>query len=417
MTEPITGLWWLPERPERRVSGTLDQALDGKFTLQTYSSLEGDTPIVGEQDIYGLVDAIPVTMGNARWWGSVGGTDSEFTREKYVGWSVVSGIHTTPDTVFSGVDMQSEFLDGWIDKHLWDQSVTLDGLKINGFPELESSEYPNGKLYLFYGTSRSTGNKHWSISRSTSLSVHPASESIRIADCERQVQHLDSLMDIIFARTTSATEVTLRQPSEGRLTPAGGLALRGSIARPKFSEPERRLHQLDGLCTFTEFGELGGIAKWFSLDSNFRYLAGRITSHYRSEGRYLDDRALTAFAAGEALDRAECGFSNSTARTRWKRLAQQIPTFVEEFIGVTVDDWTNGLVETRDDLAHVLTFEMTDEMVARMVGFSQSAHFLSVLSLLRIAGLGGAITRMPAGYRWREMRGEYEHCMRVAGMI
>jgi hypothetical protein len=416
MNEPMIGLWWLPESPDRRVSGALEQGPEGKFTLQTYSGLEGDTRIVGDQDIYGQVNSLPVTMRKAHWWGSVGGRDPETTREKYVCWSLLHGVHSTPDAAFSGVDIQSEFLDGWIDKHLWDGRISSDGgLKMNYFPDLESADYADGKLWLFYGTNQAMGTKHWSITRSTSLSVQPTSQSMLIGDCEGHVSHLDSLMDIIFASATSASKVNLHQPGEGRAM-FGGLGLRGIVAAPKFSEPERRLHDSDGLCTFKELGELEGIAKWFSLEAKYRYLAGRITSHYRGEGRYFDDRALTAFASGEALDRVESG-ANSTARTRWKRLAHQIPEFVENFIGLSVEDWANGLVGTRDDLAHVLSFDLPDEKVAKMIAFSQSAHFLSILSLLRIAGLGAALNSMPTGYRWRSTREDYEHGMRAAGLM
>lgn len=101
MTEPTVGLSWLPESPDRRVSGTLEQDGDGRFALQTYASLEGDTAIVGEQDIHGEIDRLPVTMRKARWWGSVGYRNPDTTREKYMCWSVLHGAHSTPDTVYS----------------------------------------------------------------------------------------------------------------------------------------------------------------------------------------------------------------------------------------------------------------------------------------------------------------------------
>jgi hypothetical protein len=93
------------------------------------------------------------------------------------------------------------------------------------------------------------------------------------------------------------------------------------------------------------------------------------------------------------------------------------PEFVDSFIGMPLNDWADALVQSRDDLAHVLTYEETDENQARMAGLSQSAHFLSILSLLRIAGLGDAIKSMPTRYRWRAERDTYEHFMRAAGRM
>jgi hypothetical protein len=411
----MTGLWWLPESPEVRVSGTLDQDPDGKFTLQTYSGLEGDSQIVGEVDIYGTANGEAVTMRKARWWRSQGRRSRETTREQYICWSVVLGVHYTTDLLFRSLDIQSNFLDGWIDRELWEDDISADGLKMLDYPNIESADYSEGKLMLYFGTEQSLGQKHWSISRNTSLSVHPHAP-VGIEACQDHVQHFDSLIDIIFAKPTSAMNIRLHQTVE-RPAIFDGLRLRGSIAEPKFSETDR-IHKSDGLCSFDELGGLGGIAKWFGLNASYRYLAGRITSHYRGEGRrYVEDRALTAFASGEALDRAESGLKNSTARVRWQRLAVQIPEFENDFIGIPVADWAHGLVEVRDDLAHILTFNVQDENIARMLAFLHSAHFLSMLSLLRIAGLGDSIAAMTARQRWKDERDNYQYAMRAAGLL
>jgi hypothetical protein len=156
--------------------------------------------------------------------------------------------------------------------------------------------------------------------------------------------------------------------------------------------------------------ELDGLAKWFSLHEDFLYLAGRVASHHRAEGRFIEDRALTAFSAGEALDRTETGYSQSTARTRWRRLANAVPEYVTEYLNLPVDSWASALVERRDDLSHALSLGPRSTSARRhLEGLTASAHLLSVLTLFRLAGLGPLILPMAGNRRWRNEKESFEY--------
>lgn len=415
----LFGVWWLPGNPSHQVQGTLTQEPDGKLTLSTYAELRDDaTYDGGPQTLYGLMDRTPVTITDAHWWSSTGGYDHR--QETWVAWTALTGLHLEEGQLFESVEVVSDYLDAWVDAKLWRHEMADERtITISNPPAVEPAVYDGGRLWLGHGLSETTGNRALTIKRSTGIGVTPE-HPMTLSQCVDHVRHADSLLDAIFGLPTSALDVYLR-PSGSNGRPCGGYRLVGAHAAPRFSLcPERSRMFSEQLCPFNDFGGVGGLAKWFGLERNYRYLAGRVMSHYRSEGRYLEDTALAAFAAGEALERAESP-TKASARTRWERLAKRIPVFVQDFIVLSASDWAREVVDERNRLAHMSGPETGDLEATRMIVFSQSAHFLCVLSLLRIAGLAGALTAlatpgMQTGYKWRGLRDNYQDDLRRVGL-
>jgi hypothetical protein len=274
---------------------------------------------------------------------------------------------------------------------------------------LQSTSFSDGTIVLAVGMSSTTGQRSWSVSRQTTVEVQ-RNNAMSLDNCMADVGHLDALTTILFGRPTSATHIRVQAGGQHRLSGAS-LQLIGVIAPGRYAEPERRIHPpSDSLCTFEQFGELNGLANWFSLHEDFRYLAGRVASHHRAEGRFIEDRALTAFSAGEALDRTATGYSQSSARTRWKRLANAVPEFVTEYLDLPVDAWAHALVEWRDDLSHALSLGPRSTTARRhLEGLTASAHLLSVLTLFRLAELGARISPMAGNRRWRDEKDAFAY--------
>jgi ApeA N-terminal domain 1 len=416
------GTWHsaVPGAPE--VSGTLEQADDGVFTLQTY---EGLATVVGgadHDDIVGVANGRKITILDARLWhyeGGVGGGDSEAMRksmrEQYRSRLVIIGTHEPAATRFVNLAVTSEFLDAWIDTKLWDYKIVEHRLDLHYNDLTAPFAFAAGaELYLSTGTHTELGQKRWSITRNTTFHLNRTTAE-PLQPWIDDVQHLDSLMDAVFGQPTAATTVRLTPPDDPRRFDSVQVA--GTFAEPRFAEPPHWPLAHDALFPFAEGGGQAAIAKWFGLNVGFRHVAARVTSHYRGEGRFLEDRALAAFAAGEAIDRLETGHANSTARTRWRRLTAAVPEFQEVVGGMQVDRWIDLLVTDRDDLAHALSLGEHPKQQARVRALMDSAHLLSVLSLLRIAGMTDALTAVPSTHAWARSRNSFGHGMRAAGEL
>ena len=409
---PMSGSWWFSRAPRRKVAGTLNQDADGRLALETIGGLE-EEPSSGAERIYGKCLEGSVTLVDAEWKGSRGAY-SDARRDKPDSvtelWEATLGLvgrHVPERQTFAGVSIESYWTDGWADIPYWEQGRYSDGvlLRLAGerYAEIQRADFDGGSVDVSVGMTQQTGARTWSIARHTRLNVrrnHPLS----LASCLADVGHLDALTNVLFGRPTSAANINVTTTGGPGRQFGHQRALIGTVAPPRFASPGIRIHgQTDSLCTFDQFGGIHGIAQWYALREEFRYLAGRIGSHHRASGRFLEDRALVAFSAGEALDRQETGYSQSNARTRWKRLANAIPEFGGDYLNVPVDTWANALVESRDDLSHALTLGPRSLGTrGQLDGVTASAHFLCMLTLFRLAGLGARVSPMVANQRWRD---------------
>jgi hypothetical protein len=334
---------------------------DGSLRLETIGGLE-DEPRAGTDRIFGQCLGTPVTLVDARWnraQGAVnrsGEADPDATSEQWTATIGLLGKHTSHDQAFDSVRIESYWIDGWTDIEYW-KTDFRNGVLLrfaNDRNTLQSTSFSDGTIVLAVGMSSTTGQRSWSVSRQTTVEVQ-RNNAMSLDNCIADVGHLDALTTILFGRPTSATHISVQPGGQHHLSGASRQLI-GVIAPGRYAEPERRIHPpSDSLCTFEQSGELNGLANWFSLHEDFRYLAGRVASHHRAEGRFIEDRALTAFSAGEALDRTATGYSQSSARTRWKRLANAVPEFVTEYLDLPVDAWAHALVERRNDLSHALS--------------------------------------------------------------
>lgn len=411
-TFPLNGYWWIPESPDQRVAGSLDQDDLGTLTLRTHSPLTPDNRMYGfDQTVYGSADDTPVTLHNAIWRRSEGGESNR--RETWIASTALIGIHLEPTQRFQEIEATSEHLDAWVDAELFDRQFTEGTLRIERPTLPHPVSYGPGYVWVGHPMKESIGRKRFTITRATSLVIRPT-DPVDLDGCLDLISHHDSLLDALLGTPTAASHLRLL-PTDAALR-YGGPELVGVMAQPRFAAPPDSA-MTSRLCSFGDIGGLNGIAAWFTLGAEYRYLASRVTSHYRDEGRYLEDTAMAAFAAGEALDRAESRTENSKARTRWKRLASQIPEFIEDFALPDLDAWAHELVQERDRLAHLLGYETTDTDAHRMVALALSANLLGVLSLFRIAGLHESIPAMRGSYRWRDLRTAFENELRGLGLI
>ena len=412
---PAIGTWWLVDAPRRKVSGVLDQARNGRLSLQTHDGLIDEMSSSGPRTVYGDLKGIPVTLRDADWT-SISGMYPQ-SHETWQATNALVGLHLQERHRFAAVEIRSEYLDRWADEPQWKWDTGPNhALHIHDPGPLLSSKYNEGTVNIGYGTSISPRSNTWSISRSTVLIIR-LKKLIDITECLNVVRQTDTLLDAIFARRTAATSVVLYQ----RGTPQRSqrpIEFLGYHAAPELAAgPDNVDAVRHELCRFDDFGGIDGVGKWFGLDRDYRHLAGRVMSQFRNEGRYLEDTAMSTFATGEALDRTETGTTTTKARTRWKRLATQVPEFGYAFIHPRPeDDWAHLVVTERDRLAHVLGPETNQHDAERMIALSQSAQMLNVLTLLRLAGLQPAIHAASSTPRWANSRAGYQAAMRGAGL-
>jgi len=425
----LSGEWWLPEREDRHVAGTLVVEDDGYARLTLIGELrtmfeEGEKSVSDD----GQTTAISMTQASLdtaavypRIIGQVGArylTLEDCLRGQHkrnlMGGLASETIHcgqvfdglgfgAGEPLEFDGIAFQLTWLTHWLQESALDESYDLE-------------EADNGGALIKINTSvqrrpaRTLQLDSGSLTLGHSIGIH--GDRVRERTLEQShyfrielgsLVPLDGLSDLasdlqdlltIAVNRTAEFEgtVELLHP-QARHTLPSGKSVRTEVqwyapwsARDK--SMKTALSDYDMLFTFKEFGGMDGVARWLPLAARHRSALGRVMATRYSPSMYVSDRLLNRAAAIEAFDRNETGFENSSFATRLTRCTELAGDPFQDLVQ-DVDRWVREVKDDRDDIAHHYGRRLRHQ-TREQLSLSDSVYWLFVYCMMRLAGASDA---------------------------
>lgn len=426
----LAGEWWLPERPDRRVPGSLTVDDDGRARLDLHGELrtfleEGErslsedgktTKIAMTADSLDAAGTYPRIVGQAKsryvtledclrgkhTRSLDGGTASESIHCGYV----FDGLafEAAELAEFDGIRFQVKWLSHWLQETAIEESRQVEKSdSVERWAEItlsvrqkEARTLPLERGQLVLGHSFGI---HGDRTRERTLSQghYFRVELDELVPAEDLLDVASDLQDLVSMAVVRTAEfegtVALLHPQAVR-TDSDGESHRKRInwyaewtARDR--NPKTSLSDYDMIFTFQEFGGIEGIARWLDVAARHRSALGRVMATRYSEHMYLSDRVLNRAAALEALDREESGFLNSAFATRLTRCVQLAGEPFNDLVG-DVEEWVRKFKDDRDDVAHHYGRRLRSQTREQLF-LADSAYWLFAFCVLRLAGAPQAV--------------------------
>lgn len=414
------GEWWLPDNPERRISGWLtfdsqngvvlrlvgafrDFFSDGErrsdgSVLTTEAALEhsGSYP-----RILGLVGSKAITLescfrttANSHIFG--GGLASETIHAD----RMYRGAWYEPDEGACGdrITVALTHLVYWLRPASLHESWIIDSPpeRLAEEPRIEIAardvpsvviERPDGTLSLIQrlGLSgdRISGR---SITQDFDVRFEPSGVRPWHALVE-EVGIFQDVLTLAIGRVPNIEHLTLNHPDLDQTLPDGHVYRNGVDVFARWTDQEARtlakeLHDHDVLFHFDVVGT-DGLQRLLMTADRFRRQLRRVTATLRTTEMYASDRLLNRCAAIESLDRVRTGTRQSNFKARLRRCATIAgDPFLE--IVPDVETWLEVLRTRRDHVAHHLFNDDRETGFLDLI-LADSAYFLFALCFLREA--------------------------------
>lgn len=413
------GEWWLPERPERRIPGTLTVSDDGSAELlvigefrsvfeegETSTSEDGKTTQVTmtqaalEQAgtyprVVGQVGNRYVTLEDCYRTrhdrNLMGGLATERLRCGHVFTGL--GFEANEPAEFDGIAVELKWLSHWLQETSIEETHEFSEKEGPRSITLKASQLPARVLEMDFGTvtlGHGFGFKGDRIHERTleqghffriELPVLVAPENL--ADIASDLQDLVSIGVNLTAEFAS---VELLHPDSTIDLPSG--SHRKGVewtARwtARDSSGKTNITDYDMAFTFADFGDVDGIRRWLTVARDHRSALGRVMATRYSTSMYLSDRLLNRAAALEALDRIRTGSKNTVFATRLRRCAALAGEPFTELVG-DVNAWVRTFKDDRDDIAHHYG-RRSRRHTREQLFLADSAYWLFVMCMMRLA--------------------------------
>ncbi len=425
----VAGEWWLPEAPDRRVSGTLSVVADGRAELSLIGAFrrseeagevsnDGQVTTVQFTErslaasglyprIHGQAGSDAITLDDCfqtRRTGLFGGhlpTERIHVGRVLKGAWFASGEALSFHKAFVHLDWLAYWLmqSGLEESHEF-KAGNEDGseeheatiLKIRPIPDAkfdgpEGASFTLGQSYSVQGdrvTERVLKQDfYFAVARP---------ETVELSRLLDQISDLQDLVSIGTGRTAAFTRLVLKHPEVTRTINEGDtyelpIELHAQWNTRRDEGAKRPLSPHEMLFTLADLGGTEGLARWLEVASRYRSELGRVMSTRYAEGMYVSDRLLNCAAALEAYDRSKYG-DDIWYVERLKRCAVTAGDLFEALVGDT-EKWARILKNSRNDVAH--HNHRLDSASTAYLFLSHTAYWLFVLCLLRDSGAPGAV--------------------------
>jgi hypothetical protein len=417
------GQWWLPERPDIKVAGTLAVAENGSAELRLIGSLRsfmeaGEsvaengliTTVFSERSmqaaglyprILGLADGRAFTLddciqtrrtenlfGGGLAYESIrvrqvlrgahfdSGEDLEFVSavvylDWLAYWVVASGISES---------MEMKEVEGAVLEPI-EHRLTMKRIDSQEFLGLEGAEI---RLEQAYGLNGDyvTERRLWQ----DFYFVVEVPRAVALSDLLYHVGALQNLLSIGTGRTGALKSITLRRPG---VSPGADSAKYDMpidlFAQWPISNPEapRRLHSHELPFTLAQLGGVAGISQWLNAVEPHMAAVARILTTRYGPSPYASDSFMNCAAALEGYDKKKFG-DGIIYVNRLKRCIQNAGVEFAGLVGQT-DAWAAAVKKMRNDVAHHNAGMMSASTEQLLLG--KSAYWLLILCLLRDAGV------------------------------
>lgn len=428
----VVGKWWLPEAPDRKISGrlTFDPEKGGELTLggvlrtmletaEPIKDKEGNVVggavtadslekagtydrIVGEADesAFTLEDCFQIRR-TGMLLGEQGGTQTLFVNQ------ILQGASFEPGEAISGHQLIAH-LDhfkywplrtGIVEEQIFrdsDSASSSDPFVTLHMQRVEPLTFKDddGTEFGIHQEFRVTGDRvaSRSLTQNFVLTIG-VTEAQPIEDLLRQLRVVQDFASIGLNRSASTRHIVLKHPDcfrtygkENERKDFVPIQFRARFVDYSGPPPERPLRDHDMLFSLDAAGGMEGVERWTATGTEYGSIVNRVVSAKYSRTMFVSDRLLNIAAALEAFDRTRTGTKGSKFRTRMMRncdLAGDLFTDLVQDHGA----WVLALKTQRNSVAHHLELPTVEITTQQQHLMSESAYMLFAICMLRTAGI------------------------------
>ncbi|MGQ0431270.1 MAG: hypothetical protein ACT452_02545 [Microthrixaceae bacterium] len=415
----VVGLWWLPSRPENKLSGilTFDQDQGGK--LEVIGGLRDPFAVLGGGSSVELDDSDFERSGNyGRVCGAAGGkyftlegcfqtsasnilggsAPGSSTEVVHVGHALRGiGFELDEPVEATRVDVRLLHFTYWIAQGGFGETGYFPGKAPEGEPSwtLTHQWVPEMTIALNNGMQLdlieqmgTDGDRITSRAWTRDFVLRLAGDQRGIEEFLQTATYVQQLVSIGVDRASTFEAVEFRHPDLAHERPgADPIPLNAEFYAQWLNWEARNTEAIgyhDLLFTLEAAGGMDTVSRWCALAHEHRTAIGRVMVTRHRSSQMLDDKLFNRAAALEGFDRVR---HNNDEQSFYKRIMR-----CQDLAGAPFTDtmgkpeaWAKVLKASRVDLAH-----HTDRIPARdselLYWLAESAYYLFVMGMLRLAG-------------------------------
>lgn len=321
----LAGVWWVPDKPQDSIAGTLRFSHEDGVRLELLGSFKEITDLVTTRTypvIFGVGEGKAVTLQDCVETGGRFSSPGILTQELLARAAYV-GRHIEPDNLrFGEASIRYSYLDDW---------VNISGFRLTSkkdeagqrefhvsfaYPEEIEAATPLGKVVVTSAFSQTGGPQKISMSQELSFRVE-ANQDLPLEDWERLfIQPLQNFLTLATGKPNALTYLGFYPPRDDRAAPRE----RPNVVKYRLSYPGsrsgRRPIPPEMLFTFGdvvgEFNEV--LSRWLTVAEELDSVCSLFFSTLYSPTMYLEQRFLSVVQAAESYHRRR--FSNQVLSTQ-----------------------------------------------------------------------------------------------------
>lgn len=428
----VIGKWWLPEAPDRKISGrlTFDPEKGGQLTLDgvfrtmmetaepikdkdgkvvggsvTADSLERAGTydrIVGEADgsAFTLEDCFQIRR-TGMFLGEDGGTQTLFVNQ------ILEGASFEPGEAISGHRLIAhlDHFKYWpLRTGIVEEQIIRDGTSTppsDPFVTLHMHQVPpltfkadDGTEFGIHQEFRITGDRvdFRTLKQNFVLTID-AEEAKPIEDLLRQLRVVQDFASIGLNRNASTRHIVLQHPDCFRTYGKDDerkdfvpIQFRARFVDYSGPPTDKTLNDHDMLFSLDAAGGMEGLERWTATGPEYGSIVSRVVSAKYSRSMFVSDRLLNIAAALEAFDRTRTGHKGSKFRTRMMRNCALAGDLFTDLVK-DQEAWVSSLKSQRNTVAHHLELPTVEITTQQQYLMAESAYMLFTLGMLRTAGI------------------------------
>ena len=420
------GQWWLPERENHKVSGTLKYdpisgaslhligALRDLFESARSATDNGETTLHITQGsletsgiyprIHGVAGSKAFTLVDCFQSYSSGLMNGGGIERIHVS-RFLRGAIFAPDEELAATDLslRIKYLGHYIDRSGIEKRELLATEKGVAHSWLKGKDLATESVSLSNGDTVNLA--HWVGMSGDGISEFKMTQEFRFQISSSALRSMDELIhvasdiqDLVSITTDRAAPFVqlsfshpdlYREYDESRYPESIDYFARWH-AREEGQAAELHRHEL--FFSFSDFDGMAGLARWLEAAARHRDALGRVMATRYAKRMFVSDILLNVAASLEAFDRTATGFVSSTFRTRLNRCVVLAGEPLGSLVGSETGAWVDMVKAHRDDVAHHSGYFINDDSSTQFF-LGQSLYWLFVLCMLREASAPDVVFR------------------------
>lgn len=361
----IQGVWWLPNRPDRRVAGELalegdafELRLDGQFFPVEFT----ENQVVGVRAEWKTIDVVhgrtrddlAVTLATCEGLVmSVPEGPDVSGRETYTPQAAFVGAHLADPLLFCSASVQMDALAPWVEppSMLADAGRTWEETRLSPRQQiLDTSAIPGGTAGIVAWSVGTIGDEGVHLDQIVTLDLDFETPRTWREVLQTAIRPFADLLAFLTLHPVRVTSVTLRPADAGEYDPSVSMHLplvqasAGQRAAASITRPRMLSCRLQPLMPFADL-----VPRWFALLERLQGSVGMLTLPLRTPFLYDENRFLTAFWSAESLHGELFDALQLPADKHAERVAAIIDPAVAAGADPEVVAWARAVLEARND--------------------------------------------------------------------